>query len=66
MRTRRPRPLTLVWRSLVEREEDRAVDFRGWESWTLESESTVVSGPVLDLGSDWGNLWRTTSELMSS
>lgn len=64
IRTRRPRPLTFVWRSLVEREEDNAVDFRG-TLWLESAVVVVVGGPVLlAFGSDWWNLWRTTSELI--
>ena len=72
MRTRRPRPLTFVWRSLVERAATE--DFLTTACFALWSEpppetaaETALADVVVveeELVSDWGNWWRTTSELM--
>lgn len=51
IRTRRPRPLTLVCRSFVD--DDGTVRFRGWVTWVLAAESVGEGVSELGLGFCW-------------
>lgn len=70
MRTRRPRPFTLVWRSLVERETVVVEGLLTAASCAFESETVVavaVAATVVVVGglvSGWEKVWITTSEAM--